>query len=126
MNNPPFGDYLHLIYTNEIEVKDTTDKQMSASYLDIHLEVGNVGRLKTKLYDKRDDFIFLIVNFPFISSNIPAVPAYGVHIAYSICDYRASAQYSDVLGRATAKLLVVCSHLLSQHYKNTMSSALTD
>ena len=31
-----------------------------------------------KLYDKRDDFNFPIVNFPFICRNIPAVPAYGV------------------------------------------------
>jgi hypothetical protein len=30
------------------------------------------GRLRTKLYDKRDDFNFPIVNFPFICSNIPA------------------------------------------------------
>ena len=34
-----------------------------------------------KLYDKRDDFDFSIVNFPFLSSNIPA---YGVHISQLI------------------------------------------
>ena len=28
-----------------------------------------------KLYDKTDDFNFLIVNFPFICSNFPAAPA---------------------------------------------------
>jgi hypothetical protein len=43
---------------------------MSASYLDLHTEIDNGGRLRTKLYDKRDDFNFPIVNFPFISSNI--------------------------------------------------------
>jgi hypothetical protein len=32
----------------------------------------NGGRLKPRLYDKRDDFTFTIVNFPFIRSNIPA------------------------------------------------------
>jgi hypothetical protein len=31
-------------------------------------------------YDKRDDFNFPIVNFPFICSNIPAVPAHGVYL----------------------------------------------
>jgi hypothetical protein len=41
------------------------------------VEIDNGGRLKTKLYDKRDDFTFPIINFPFISSNIPAAPAYG-------------------------------------------------
>ena len=32
------------------------------------------GRLRTKLYDKRYDFNFPIVNFPFICNNIPAAP----------------------------------------------------
>ena len=30
------------------------------------------------IYDKRDDFNFHITNFPFLSSNIPSSPAYGV------------------------------------------------
>jgi hypothetical protein len=39
------------------------------------------GLLRTKLYDKRDDFNFPIVNFPFIFNNIPAAPAYGVYLS---------------------------------------------
>jgi hypothetical protein len=42
---------LHLINPNELEVKDTTETQKSASYVDFE-----VGRLKTKLYDKHDYF----------------------------------------------------------------------
>ena len=64
----------------ELEVKDTTDTHKSASYLDLQIEIDKGGRLKTKLYDKRDDFTFPTVNFPFISSNIPTSPAYGVYI----------------------------------------------
>jgi hypothetical protein len=30
---------------------------------DLHLEIDSEGRLRTKLYDKRDDFNFPIVNF---------------------------------------------------------------
>jgi hypothetical protein len=51
-------------------------------FLDLHLEIDSEGRLRTKLYDKRDDFNFPIVNFPFICSNIPAAPAYGVYISH--------------------------------------------
>jgi hypothetical protein len=43
-----FGDYLHRIYPNELEVNDTTDTQKSASYLDLHLEVNNGERFKNK------------------------------------------------------------------------------
>ena len=39
-----FGDYLHRIYPNELEVKDTIDTQKSASYLDLHLEIDNGRR----------------------------------------------------------------------------------
>ena len=42
---------------NEFEVQDTTDTQRSASYIDIHTEIDNGERLKTKLYDKRGDFV---------------------------------------------------------------------
>ena len=61
--------------------KLTTDTQKSASYLDLHLEIANGERLKTKLYDKRDDFTFPIINFTFISINIPESPVYGVYIS---------------------------------------------
>ena len=75
-NNSQFGDYLHLIHPNELDIEDAAATHTSASYLDIHLEIDNEGRLKTKLYDKGGDFTFPIVKFPFISSNIPAAPAY--------------------------------------------------
>ena len=68
------------IYPMELEIKDATDTVKSASYLDLHLEIDNEGRLKTKLYDKREDFSFPIVNCPFLSSIILATPAYGVYI----------------------------------------------
>ena len=41
LNNSRFGDYLH-------SIKDTTDTQKSASYLDLHLEIDNGGRFKNK------------------------------------------------------------------------------
>ena len=43
---------------------DTMDTQISVSYLGLHIEIDKGGRLKTKLYDKRDDLTFPIVNFP--------------------------------------------------------------
>jgi len=79
LNNFRFGDFVDRIYLIELERKGTTDTDMSASYLDLLLEIDSEGRLRTKHYDKRDDFNFPIVNFPFISSNIPAAPAYGVY-----------------------------------------------
>jgi hypothetical protein len=36
------------------------------------------GQLSTKIYDKRDDFNFKIINFPNMCSNIPGSPLFGV------------------------------------------------
>ena len=98
LNNSRFGDFVDRIYPIELEVKDTTDTDASASYLDLHLEIDNEGRLKTKVYDKRDDFNFPIVNFPFICSNIPAAPAY-VYISQLIRYSRACGSYQEFLDR---------------------------
>jgi hypothetical protein len=76
--------------------------------LDPHLEIDSEGRLRTKIYDKRDDLNFSIVNFPIICSNIPAAPAYGVYISRMIRYTRACGSYQDFLDRGlllTRKLL---------------------
>ena len=84
LNNSRFSDFVDRIYPIELEIKDTTDTDRSASYLDLHLEIDSEGRLRTKLYDKNDDFNFHVVNFTLICSNIPAAPAYGVYISQLI------------------------------------------
>ena len=47
----------------------------------------------TLIYDKRDDFNFHITNFPFLSSNIPSSPVYGVFIFQLIRYARACSSY---------------------------------
>ena len=81
INNPEFENYLGQMYPVELEIKDTTGSNTSASYLDLFLSIGRDGQLQTSIYDKRDDFNFQITNFPFLSSNIPTSPAYGVFIS---------------------------------------------
>ena len=81
INNPDFENYLGQMYPPELEIKDTTESNTSASYLDLLMSIGMDGQLCTSLYYKRDDFNFHITNFPFLSSNIPSSPAYGVFIS---------------------------------------------
>jgi hypothetical protein len=56
-------------------------RSSSASFLDLYLEFDDRGQISTKMYDKRDDFNFKIINFPNMCSNVPASPAYGVYIS---------------------------------------------
>ena len=96
----------------ELEIKDTTESNTSASYLDLLLSIGRDGQLRTSLYDKRDDFNFHIANFPFLSSNIPSSPAYGVFISQLIRYARACSSYECFILRA----MRISNKLLGQGY----------
>ena len=116
LNNSRFGDFVDRIYPIELEIKDITDTERSASYLDLRLEIDTEGRLRTKLYDKRDVFIFPIVNFLFICSNIPGAPASGVYISQLIRYSRACCSYQDVLDIG----LLLARKLLNQGLKSSL------
>ena len=64
------------------------------------------------VYDKRDDFDFPIVNFPYLSSNIPESPAYGVFVSQLIRYARVCSKYEDILFRG----YILVSKLLKQGY----------
>ena len=100
INNPDFANYLGRLYPAELEIKDTTESNTSASYLDLLLSIESDGQLRTSLYDKRDDFNFHITNFPFLSSNIPSSPAYGVFISQLIRYAGACSSYECFVLRA--------------------------
>ena len=78
LKNTTFAEYLEFIYACELEIKKTTETAASSSYLDCYLYIDN-GKLTTRLYEKRDDFNFPIVNFSFLCCIIHSVPAYGVY-----------------------------------------------
>lgn len=56
------------MYAHMIEIKDTTGSVYFAAHLDMQLKFDNTEKLPTKLYARRDDFNFSIVNFNFLSS----------------------------------------------------------
>ena len=87
------------VYSIEVEINDTTDTAVSASFHDQHLEIDCELRLRTKHYHKRDDFNFPIVNFPYIFSNIPRAPAYGVYISQLIRYSQARVIYHEFRDR---------------------------
>jgi hypothetical protein len=41
LNNSRFGDFVDRIYPIKLEIKDTTDTDTSASYLDLHIEIDS-------------------------------------------------------------------------------------
>ena len=54
------------MYPGELEIKDTTESNTSASYLDLLLSIGRDGQIHTSIYDKCDD-----INFPHHKFSVP-------------------------------------------------------
>ena len=102
---------------NKAYVSDT-----EASFLDLHLSISD-DFVKTKCFDKRDDFGFDIVNFPFLDDDVPRSTSYGVYISQLICFARVSIHIDDFNVRnkvLTAKLLRqgYRYHKLRRHFQN--------
>ena len=112
-NNKRFKEFIYDIYPKELTISETTESTSVASYLDLLFIRDNSNNITTKLYDKRDTFGFHIVNFPFMSSNIPSASAYGVYASQLIRYARCCSNYSDFLSRHRA----LVTRLLSQGYK---------
>ena len=108
INNPDFENYLGQMYPPVLEIKDTTESNTSASYLDLLLSISRDGQLHTFLNDKRDDFYFHITNFSFMSSNIHLV----IFISQLIQYVRACSSYECFIPRAVR----LSNKLLGQGY----------
>ena len=78
------------------------------------------------VYDKRDDFDFDIVNFPFLDGDVPRSTSYGVYISQLIRFARVSSYVADFNARnksLTAKLFQqgYRYHKLRKTFADTMN-----
>ena len=90
-----YRHYLKKIYPSQLTVEKANKSDYLADCLDLTFIIDSGGKLSTRLYDKRDDFDFHIVNFPLLSSNIPSGPSYGVYISQLIRYARCCSHYDD-------------------------------
>ena len=98
LNNTRFEEEICNIYPPELTLKKTTESETSLSYLDINISICG-GKYVTEVFDKRDSFNFNIVNFPYMCSNIPAKPTYGVYVSQLIRISRICDTYSSFVKR---------------------------
>ena len=71
------------IYPSELQLNKANTSDTEAHFLDLHMSISN-GFVSSKIDDKRDDFDFDIVNFPFLYGDVPRRPPYGVYISQFI------------------------------------------
>ena len=81
IENPYFEGMVNRIYPPELQLNKANTSDTEAPFLDLHLSISN-GFVISKIYDKRDDFNFDIVNFPFLDGDVLR----GLHFStYSVC-----------------------------------------
>ena len=83
------------IYPSELQLNKANNSETEAANLDLHLSISN-DIVSTNIYDKRDDFDFIIVNFPFLDGDVPRSISYRVYISQLVRFARASSYVTDV------------------------------
>ena len=94
INNVYFDNMVSQIYPSELKRNKTNTSDTEAAFLDLHLSISN-DIVSTISYDKRDDFDFEIVNFPFLDAHVPRSTSYGVYISQLIRFARAYSHVAD-------------------------------
>ena len=112
IDNNFFDSMVNRTYPSEVQLNKANVSDAEASCLYLHLPISD-GFVKTKIYDKRDDFDFDIVNFPFLDGDVPRSVSYGVYISQLIRFARVSSYVDDFDTRNK----VLRAKLLRQRYR---------
>ena len=107
IDNPYFEQMVGQMYPTELQLNKTNSSCTEAPFLDLNLSITNCI-VSSKIYDKRDNFNFEIVNFQFLDGDVPRSPSYGVYISQLISFARVCSNVDDFNNRnifLTAKLL---------------------
>ena len=100
------------IYPKELQLNKANTSEINAPFLDLNISITD-GIISSKIYDKRDDFNFDIVNFPFLDGDVPRITSYGVYISQLIRFARACSSVNDFNDRN----IVLTEKLLKQGYR---------
>ena len=65
IDNPYFEQMVGKIYPTELQLNKANSSDTESPFWDLNLSITN-GIVSSKIYDKRDDFNFEIVNFQFL------------------------------------------------------------
>ena len=98
IDNPHFKGMVNQIYPPDLKLNKTNITNTEAPFLDLHLSIAN-GFVSSKIYDKRDEFHFDIVSFPFLGGDVPRRASYGVYISQLIRVARVCNHVSDFNAR---------------------------
>ena len=79
IDNPEFAEHIPTMYPRELQFNKANTSDKETSFLDLNIKVIG-SNIHASVYDKYDDFGFPIVNFPWLSGDVPRLP-YGIYIS---------------------------------------------
>ena len=80
IDNVYFENMVSQIYPSGLQLGGADASGAEATFLDLRLSISN-GIVSAEIYDKRDDFDFEIVNFPFLDGDVPRSASCGVCVS---------------------------------------------
>ena len=83
IDNPYFEGTVKQIYPPEYQLNKANNTNTESPFLDLHLSIAKMF-VFSRIYDKRDDFDFDIVNFAFLDGDVPRRASYDVYISQLI------------------------------------------
>ena len=105
IDNTEFEKYIPYIYPAELQLNNANTSVKETSFFDLNIKV--IGSdIHTSVYDKRDDFGFPIVNFPWLSGDVLRLPSYGIYISQLV------------------RFARCCTSVFDLHYKNLQITSL--
>ena len=96
----------------ERQLNKANSSYTETPFVDLNLPISN-GIVSFKIYDKRDDFNFEIINFSFLDGDVPRSPSYGVYISQHVRFARVCSIIDDFNNRS----LLLTAKLLNQGYR---------
>ena len=79
-DNGYFNTIFKDIYPVEMVLKKTNLSPQKVNFLDITISIYQ-GKFKYVCYDKRNDFNFNVISFPFMSGNLPQTQMHGLFVS---------------------------------------------
>ena len=112
IDKPAFAEHIPDIYPRKPQLNKANTSDTETSFLDLNIKVIGYN-IHTSVDDKRDEFEFPIVNFPWLSVDVPKLPSYGIYISQLV---RFARCCTSVLN-FHSKNLQITSKLLTQVYR---------
>ena len=93
-DNGTFDTLYQHIYPKEMVLKKTNVSPQKVNFLDMSISVFQ-GKFRFSCYDKRNDFNFNVINFPFMCGNLPLIQMHGLFISQLVRYSHINSHFND-------------------------------